>query len=130
MAIFSACVGLVCLLVLPASAGDKKADEQMTVAQMRVQTYRAQATRRGAIVRMKGGSSISGEVKEVNAQGFALKTGKSDMVWVDYSEVQTIKLAASFKYAMFNVVAAVLGAAVVGAILGLTAWVIILIVNS
>ena len=130
MAIFSACLALVCLLVVPASAGDKKADEQMTVEQMRVQTLRARAGQRGVVIRMKGGGKVSGEVQEVASQGFSLRNDKGLRVWVDYSDVQTIKPASAFKNAMINILAVVGGAVIVGAILGLAAWVAILIVNA
>jgi len=130
MASISACLALVCLIVVPASAGDKKPGEQMTVEQMRAQTLRARATQRGVVIRMKGGGKVSGEVQEVTAQGFSLKNDKGLRVWVEYSDVQTIKPASTFKYAMINILAAVGGAVIVGALLGLAAWVAILIVNA
>jgi hypothetical protein len=51
-------------------------------------------------------------------------------VWLDYAYVQTIKEVSPIKQPLKVIGQATLGAVVVGAILGLAAWVAIIIANQ
>jgi hypothetical protein len=129
--VVSACAVIICLVAVSSFAGDKGHSKQTTLEEMQAQTIRARANHRDVIVHLKGGGRFSGEIQETTANGFSLRqTTDSRVLWLDYADVQAVKEVSPIKQAFKVIGQVALGTVVVGAVLGLAAWVAILIANQ
>ena len=131
IAIALACAVSIGLVATTLFADDKRQNKQMTVEQMQAQVMEARASHQEVIVRLKSGDRFSGEIQETTANGFSLNQTKNPrVVGLDYTEVQAVKRASPIKQTLKVIGQAAMGAVVVGAILGLAAWVALLIASQ
>jgi hypothetical protein len=131
IAIALACAVSIGLVAVTSFADDKRQAKQMTVEQMQAQVMEARTSHRDVIVHLKSGDRFSGEIQETTANGFSLNQTKNPrVVWLDYTDVQAVKEVSPIKQTLKFIGLTAMGAVVVGAVVGLAAWVALLIANQ